>query len=66
MWFKGSDQQESKRVWSNINTRYTLYGGVVMGEVVAKKWALNWKTCLFVEEEDEWGGGKEGSVDTYT
>jgi hypothetical protein len=28
--FKGSDQRESRRVWSNINTGY-LYGDVVMG-----------------------------------
>ncbi len=28
---KGSDQRENRRVWSNINTIGTWYGGVVMG-----------------------------------
>ncbi len=28
--FKGSDQRENRRVWSNINTRYLVWG-VVLG-----------------------------------
>jgi hypothetical protein len=24
--FKGSDQRENRRVWSNINTRYLVWG----------------------------------------
>jgi hypothetical protein len=34
-----------------------------MNEVVAKKGALNLRTCLFVEEEDEGGGGKERNLE---
>ncbi len=36
-----------------------------MNAVVAKKGVLSMKlrTCLFVEKEDEWGGGKEGSLE---
>ncbi len=32
---KGSDQRENSGVWSNINTRYTSYGGVVMGVLLS-------------------------------
>ncbi len=31
--------------------------------MVAKKGALNLRTSLFVEEEAEGGGGKEGSIE---
>jgi hypothetical protein len=34
-FFKGSVQRESRRVWSNINTIGTWYGGVVMGVLLS-------------------------------
>ena len=32
---KGSDQREIRGVWTNINTRYLVYGGVVMGVLLS-------------------------------
>jgi hypothetical protein len=34
-YFKGSVQRESRRVWSNISTIGTWYGGVVMGVILS-------------------------------